>query len=210
MQVVTLTSGRHATHTSLVSDGVSADALLIDPGEESERLSDTAARHELQIVAVVATHAHFDHIAGIAKARPCFHAPFMIGAHAVESLRAERQRALAFPIPALIDEPPAPDHLLVEGEILRVGGMQFEILETPGHWRGDVSLQERASHAVFSGDSLGSGFIFDRNDGCDRVLLLQSIRIRLMTLPDETTIYPEHGPPTTIACERANTPALRL
>ncbi len=208
MRVETLTRGPLNTHAYLVSDGVSAEALLIDPPEQGEELVDEAERLGLRIVAVLATHSHLDHISGVAGVRSRLPAPFLIGADALESLRDEPRRVLAKNGVA-IPIPPEPDRLLRAGNTVSVGALAFSVLDTPGHWRGDISLYEPTHRAVFSGDTIGRGFIFNTNPGCDIALLLHSIQTQLLTLPDDTTIYPGHGPATTVGHERRHNRAAR-
>lgn len=208
MNVIALTRGPWRTNAYLVSDGAAPDALLLDPVEEGEGLVAEAERRGLRPVIIVATHSHADHVGGVAGAKTRLDLPFLIGAGARDSLRAERERAqresgLSIP------EPPEPDRLLREGDIVAVGALRLAVLDTPGHWRGDISLYEPTERAVFCGDTLGRGFINNINRGCDVPLLLQSIRTRLLTLPDDTTVYPGHGPPTTIGHERRHNPALQ-
>lgn len=208
MDVVTLTRGEWRTNAYLVSDGSSPDTLLIDPVEDGAALVAEAERLGRRIVAIVSTHAHVDHVGGVAEAQAATGVPFLLGANAVASLRAEKVRAQADHNIAM-PEPPEPDRLLHAGDTVVVGVLAFAVLDTPGHWRGDISLYEAQHGAAFVGDTLGSGFIFNVNQGCDEPLLLRSIREQLLTLPNATVVYPGHGPTTTIGHECAHNPALR-
>lgn len=208
MEIVTLTRGEWRTNTYLVADGTGPEALLIDPVEDGAALVAEAERRGWRVVAIVSTHSHVDHVGGVAEAKAATGVPFLIGAQAVESLRAERARALADHHIAM-PEPPAPDRLLREGETVAVGALTLTVLDTPGHWQGDIALYTAQQGAVFCGDTLGRGFIFNVNQGCDEPTLLRSIREKLLTLPDATIVYPGHGPTTTIGHERQHNRALQ-
>lgn len=207
MDVITLTRGPWRTNAYLVSDGTSGEAVLIDPVEDGEQFVDEAERRGWRIAAIVSTHSHIDHTGGVAGARARCDAPFMIGAEAEVSLRQEPQHTPAGTSPAPL--PPPTDRLLREGDIVRAGSLAFRVLDTPGHSRGDIALYEPHHRAVFSGDTIGRGFINAVNPGCDVPRLIASIKSKLLTLPDETTAYPGHGPSTTIGHERATNPALQ-
>lgn len=198
-----VTHGAYFTNNSLVHDGDSPDALLVDATGDPEGLIDEANHWGLQIVAVVATHSHHDHIGGVAGIKERLDVPFMTGEHALESLRQERARALereGFTIP----EAPQPDRLLADGDLIEVGTVRFEVLYTPGHWKGDISLYEPKGKVVFTGDSLLKNGIGRANEGCDVEELLGSIKSRLLVLPDETRVYAGHGEETTIGEARQN------
>lgn len=208
MEVITLTRGAWRTNAYLVSDGIGPEALLIDPVEDGAALVVETERLGRRIVAIVSTHSHVDHVGGVADAKAATGVPFLIGADAVASLRAERVRALTTSNIAM-PEPPEPDRLLREGETVAVGVLTFAVLDTPGHWRGDISLYEPDRGVVFCGDTLGRGFIFNVNQGCDEPTLISSIKSKLLTLPDATVVYPGHGPTTTIGHERQHNRALQ-
>lgn len=115
----------------------------------------------------------------------------------------------ADPDALLIDPVAEPTCLLREGDVVAIGSLRFTVLDTPGHWRGDSSLYEPAGRAVFSGDALFRRVIGRFNPGCDIPTLLHSVRTRLLTLPDETVVYPGHGRATTIGDERRHNRSLR-
>lgn len=201
MEVARLVLGALKTNCYLVSDGESGEALVIDPVEDGAGIATAAAERGLRIIAIACTHSHFDHTGGAAELRDLTGAPFYIGREALPSLRAEADRARTrhgrdFP-PA-----PEPDRLVDEGDQLAIGGLRFEVLDTPGHWHGDISLYEPTAGVLFTGDALFRREIGRFNPGCDLPLLLDSIRTRLLVLPDDTLVYPGHGPRTTVGHER--------
>ncbi|HET8629484.1 MAG TPA: MBL fold metallo-hydrolase, partial [Thermomicrobiales bacterium] len=109
----------------------------------------------------------------------------------------------------VVPPPPEPARLLREGDVVAAGSLRFTVLDTPGHWRGDISLYAPAERAVFTGDALFRRAIGRFNPGCDIPTLLHSVRTRLLTLPDETVVYPAHGRATTIGDERRHNRSLR-
>jgi hydroxyacylglutathione hydrolase len=206
VDVRTITHGRYRTNTYLISDGQSPDALMLDPTENPDGLAAFAAGAGLSVVAIAATHPHFDHVGGVAGLRAKLGVPFLIGRDAVDALHNEAARAKAagHAIPA----PPAPDCLLVEGDSLKIGGLTFTVLATPGHSQGDISLYEPRQKAVFTGDTLHQGEVGRYNSGCNEALLLASIRAKLMMLPDDVWVFSGHGGATTIGRERETNAAL--
>jgi glyoxylase-like metal-dependent hydrolase (beta-lactamase superfamily II) len=200
--------GPWRTNAYIVSDGVSPEALLIDPVEDPDRLIEEAEKRGLRIITVVATHSHVDHVGGVAGVKERLRVPFIIGEHARESLLRESQRALQ-EHGIRIPEPPEPDHLLKEGDIMHVGSLQFEVLYAPGHWQGDIFLLERTQNVLFCGDAVFRGEIGRFNKGCDIPTLIHSLKTKFLTLPDETIVYPGHGPTTTVGYERENNPSLK-
>lgn len=207
MRVVTLVLGGLKTNAYLAAGDADPDALLVDPVAEPDRLIAAAARHGLRIVAMACTHSHYDHFAGAAGVAERLGVPFLVGAAALDSLRAEPGRALR-DRGVVVPPPPEPARLLREGDVVAAGSLRFTVLDTPGHWRGDISLYAPAERAVFTGDALFRRAIGRFNPGCDIPTLLHSVRTRLLTLPDETVVYPGHGRATTIGDERRHNRSL--
>ena len=197
--VRTLVHGPFRTRTYLVDCGA-GEALIIDPTENPDGCIALATEAGLRIAAIAATHSHFDHVGAVAALRETLGVPFLIGAGALTALRAEADRMRA--TEHAIADPGEPDRLLVEGDAVEVGALVFQVIDTPGHSPGDISLYEPSLKAVFVGDTLHRGEIGRYNKGCDENLLRRSIQARLMVLPDETTVYSGHGRKTTIGRER--------
>ena len=202
VNVRTITHGRYRTNTYIADDGVSGNALLIDPTENPDGCIEVATSAGLQITAIVATHSHFDHIGGVAGVAKQLRVPFLIGRHALDSLHREPQRARETGVE--IADPPEPDRLLDDGDWIEIGGLRFQTLYTPGHWQGDICLHEPIAKVVFTGDCLHHGKIGRYNEGCNEEELLRSIKAKLLPLPDETVVYSGHGAVTTIGEERVN------
>ncbi|MEN2982370.1 MAG: MBL fold metallo-hydrolase [Thermus sp.] len=204
MRVFRLTLGPLEENAYLVEGP--AGALLIDPGDEPERLLGLLEATGLTPKAILLTHAHFDHVGAVAPlverlALPVFLHPLDLPLyrHAAE---AARSWGLVIP------QPPLPVEPLAEGE--RAFGL--EVWHLPGHSPGHVAFLYRGEEGpprVFSGDLLFRGSI-GRYDlpGASREALFRSLK-RLLTLPPETQVYPGHGPPTTLALEAQANPFLK-
>jgi hydroxyacylglutathione hydrolase len=204
--VLTLPLGPLGTNCYLLGDPASGEAAVIDPGYDAPRVLAAAARANLQIKIVLLTHAHFDHIGGVAGVLEATHVPLALHPGDLPLLRVQGG-AQAFGI----EQPPCPDPdlELQAGQAIEVGGLRLETLFTPGHTPGHVSFYERTEGLLFDGDVLFQGSI-GRTDlpGGSYDILLRSIREQLLTLPDETIVYPGHGEATTIGDERWGNPFL--
>lgn len=207
----TFTLGPYATNCYLLwrEGGPDREAWIIDAGVGPAPIAAAVAELRLNPTRLLLTHAHPDHIAGADELRDRF--PQMsVAIHQAEA------RWLSDPrlnLSALMGEHvttrPA-DALLADGQSLRLEGVEFNVLHTPGHSPGGVSLHAPAAGLVIAGDTLFAGSI-GRSDfpGSDGPTLERSIRERLYTLPGETAVLPGHGPRTTIAAERLGNPFVR-
>lgn len=180
--------------------------MLVDPGEEPERFLAEAAAHERRISAIWLTHAHLDHILGVAQVCAATGAPVYLhpGDRALYDDLPGQGRWLGLDL----TRAPSPDRELGHGQRLQLGGVAVEVRHTPGHSPGHVCFV--VPGAVLCGDVLFEGSI-GRTDlpGGDPAALIASIQRELLPLPDETVVYPGHGGPTTIGRERRTNPFLR-
>jgi len=187
------------------------EGVIIDPGDEVDELIDAANRHGVSIRRILITHAHLDHITGVARAREAFGAP--VGLHRDDLFLYEAvvQHGLAFGL--RVDPQPPPDFFYTPGESTGFGTYEARVHHTPGHCPGGVCLQVgkagEAGCRLFVGDTLFAGSI-GRTDlpGGDYETLMRSIRDVLMVFPDDFEVYPGHGPVTTIGEERRTNPFL--
>ena len=200
--------GPFASNCYIVGSEATKQGMIIDPGAEAATILKTVEQTGLSISVIVITHAHMDHVGALRAVRGKTNAQFAMH-------EAEKGLLLSAPVRMLtalgvspIKSPPRPDRLLKDGDFIDVGDLRFEVLYTPGHSSGGISI---AGHGVvFSGDTLFNSGV-GRTDfpGMSHDRLIRSIQDKLMTLPDETVVYPGHGPPTTIGDERLNNPFLQ-
>ncbi len=202
-----LTVGPLAVNCYLVGDREGRGAVLIDPGGEAERILRTVAEGGWEVERVLLTHAHFDHLLGLADVLDVLEVPFLLPEGEQEVLRRAPETVLAW-LGTEIAPPPSPDRLVRGGEQLEVGGRPFLLADTPGHSPGSVSLIGEG--AAFVGDAVFAGSI-GRTDleGGDHSTLMDSISREILSLPDETVLYPGHGPTSTVGSERRDNPFLR-
>ena len=207
MELITLPVGFTAANCYLVACERTREALVIDPGDEAEVILQEIASRGLDIKLIVLTHFHFDHVGAV---------PVAAG-----------HRGAGVPAPGTPspESPPVmfgargaglkADRLLFSGDSLQVGDITATVLETPGHSPGGISLYVPAgapsgAGSLFAGDALfhqGVG----RTDlpGSSTATLINSIRTQLYILPDDTIVYPGHGPQTTIGYEKRHNPFVR-
>jgi len=202
---------------SIVGDPKTREAIVIDPGDEVDSILEIIARHNLKVQAILNTHAHIDHVGGLRKMQEATGAPVLMHAGDLELYRHLDRQAewLGMRLPAMAEV----DGLLREGDTVRWGPYVARILHTPGHTQGSVSLylpadapvEEAEQGRLFAGDTLFAGSI-GRTDlpGGSFEDIMRSIHAQLLALPDETLVYPGHGPATTIGAERETNPFLRL
>jgi hydroxyacylglutathione hydrolase len=178
---------------------------LVDPGAEADRLLAAAASEGAEIDSILLTHAHLDHIGGVAAAKR--RTGVMVYLHPADGVLYRAAPAQARGFGLQIEEPPEPDRELQDGQILEVGKARLEVRHTPGHSPGHVCLVGDGFALV--GDCVFAGSI-GRTDlpGGDYRTLMESITEKLLTLPDETVVYSGHGPKTTVGQERRTNPFL--
>lgn len=196
---------RFGTNSYLVEDEDTKDAAVIDANFEPQLMLDLIRERGARVGAILLTHTDVDHIAGIADLLKEL-GPLPVAVHDTErDVIVEGKplrREFATPSPPI-------DNVvsLVEGQPFKVGSLEFEVLHTPGHSPGGVSL--RIGDALFTGDALFAGSV-GRSDfrNSDGPALLHGIKTRLLALPDDLTVYSGHGPATTIGQERRTNPFL--
>jgi hydroxyacylglutathione hydrolase len=188
----------------IVGDRAAKRAIVIDPGDDADLLAASIAEHGLTVDAIVATHAHFDHVLAAQKLRELTGAPFYL--HDADRVLLDwMQESVRIFLGVEGGPPPDVDSSAAEGDLLRVGSSELEIVHTPGHSPGSISLVSEG--VVFSGDTLFAGSI-GRTDlpGGDSSALLDAVVSKLFEFDDDTPVYPGHGPETTIGQERRYNP----
>ena len=181
--------------------------FAIDPGGEAERMADALEAEGGTLEGIVLTHAHLDHVEGVADLAERVRAPIWLHEGDRKLYDTVAQQAAMFGHEVRI--PPPPDKELVGGQELRLGECVFEVRHAPGHSPGHVILYHEGSASAFVGDVVFAGSI-GRTDlpGGSYQELMTSIREQVLTLPDETSLYTGHGPVTTVERERNTNPFL--
>lgn len=218
MIIEELTVTAFQQHARVVGCEQTRRAICIDPGDDAELIGDALERHGLELQAITLTHAHLDHVGGVAalkKLRP--QADVIIH-------EADEPLYLALPEqPAWIgvpraqwaalgfdyEDPPKVDRYWTDGEIYTVGELAFQVLHCPGHTPGHVVLFSEEERKVFVGDCLFAGSI-GRTDlpGGSSEQLMDSLMNKIVPLGDDVMVYSGHGPLTTIGDERLTNPFL--
>lgn len=207
VQIEPIESAPFGQMTYLVWRQGQPDAVVVDPGFDARAILDELSRRSLNVVAILNTHGHVDHIAGNRALKDAYpHAPLIVGANDA-TLLTDSAANLSEPFGMPLVSPPA-DRLVADGERLEVAGLEFEVREIPGHSPGSVVFvcRQFAIPFVLGGDVLFAGSVGRTDLGGNAPLLLQGIRTKLLTLPDNTVVFPGHGRPTTIAQERRSNP----
>lgn len=187
----------------LVACQKTRETMVIDPGEEGPRILALAEREDLNITQIVNTHGHFDHIGANQNVIEATGAKLALHEADLPLLQNARNHAEVYGL--TVTPSPEPDKLLKEGDTLAVGELSFKVFHLPGHSPGGICLLSK-DH-LFVGDALFAGSI-GRTDlpGGDFDALVEGIREKLFSLPDETVVHPGHGPDTTIGRERQMNP----
>jgi len=185
-------------------------AVLIDPGDEVEQLLSFIAAEQLHVTHILLTHAHVDHVSGVAEAKRVLNAPIYLHRDDLPIYQAAVRSGMLFGL--TVEEPPPVDHYYEDRAPIGFGDYEVKVVHTPGHCPGGVCLAVSkkggsAAPDLFVGDTLFAGSI-GRTDlpGGDYETLLRSITGVLFSFPDEAVVYSGHGPETTIGRERATNP----
>jgi hydroxyacylglutathione hydrolase len=205
MILETVRVGELQVNCYILAVGDSAEAIIIDPGDQKDKISKVLVRHRLKPIAIINTHGHIDHIGCDDE----FAVP--IYAHEKDAALLKDSRlnlsgflSAPFSVKSEIGQ-------LRNGQKLKLAGIELEVIHTPGHTPGGICLLVKAEgrDILFSGDTLFHGSVGRADfEGADEATLLKSIREKLLILTDETVVYPGHGPTTTIGYEKKHNPFL--
>ncbi len=212
----------------IIGDPHTREALVIDPGDDAERILEVIERHHLRVSAIVVTHTHIDHVGGLRRLQQATGAPVRMHADDLELYRMLDMQAewIGWKAPEKADV----DEVLLEGDTLRWGRCAAQVLHTPGHTPGSICLYmpgdfveasslgaeppgytevSAGTMRLFAGDTLFAGSI-GRTDlwGGSFETMMRSLTGKVLELPDQTIVYPGHGAATTIGQERESNPFL--
>ncbi len=200
-----LVVGPFAANCYIVGSEITKEGMIIDPGGEARQILEKVNNLQLTIKFILLTHSHIDHIGAVKEVSEATGSEICIHADDARSLQEQSvssEFSLSYPT-----SPPA-DRLIRGGDNINVGDLHFLVLHTPGHTPGGICLLGHG--VVFTGDTLFN-YGIGRTDllGGSQYQLLTSLHAKLMVLPDDTVVYPGHGPDTTIDAERRGNPFLR-
>jgi len=199
LQVDPLVVGPLFSNCYIVWDDDTKQGAIIDPGDDADIILKRVKELDLNIRYILATHGHFDHVGAAALLKKELKVEFL--AHEADFFFIKDGENSARRWGINIEQPPKPDRFVEDGERIKVGGFELEVLHTPGHSPGGISFLH--NNMVFVGDTLFQGGVgrtdFRKGSFDD---LTQSIKTRLYILPDDTIVYTGHGPITTIGTEK--------
>lgn len=174
------------SNTYLIGPEGPGDAILVDPGILDTALLKLIEDHRYYVRSILVTHAHESHVHGIKTLLKVYNADIYASTHRVLE---------------------CPCEIVMDGQTLELSGFRVQVIGVPGHSSDSVAY--RVEDILFTGDTLAAGTIGPTPNGYARALLVQNIKDKLLTLPENLTVLPGHGPPTSIAVERLHNPALR-
>jgi glyoxylase-like metal-dependent hydrolase (beta-lactamase superfamily II) len=200
-----LTVGLLEVNCYILGDEETKEAVVIDPGGDEQEILDSLKYHNLTLKLIIDTHGHFDHVDANQPLKEATGAQIAIHAADAQMLSKPSMEALFFTGNRLRTS--EADILLKEGDVLTFGSYRLKVLHTPGHTPGGISLVLEGHPLVYVGDTLFAGSI-GRTDfpGGDFNTLINGVRQKIFPLGDHFTVYPGHGPATTIGQERKYNP----
>lgn len=194
--------GQLGTNCYVLYDAKIKDAFIVDPGDDAGFIMNKIGDLDLKPQAILATHGHFDHILAVTELKLAYGIPFFF--HPADSAIVNRMERTAEYFTGIKPDPaPRFGKPLENGQELKIGGMSLKVIHTPGHTPGSICLYAEKESILFSGDTLFAGGGYGRTDlsGGDAAKLKKSLR-KILSLPDNTIIYPGHGEETNVKKEK--------
>ena len=203
MIIQSLVVGPIQANCFILGDEKTQEAVVIDPGDEAQRILAGLQKQALKLKFIINTHGHFDHVGANKALKEKTGAPILI--HRAEAPLLAQLSSSAAVWGMQVDDSPPADRLLEDGDRISFGEITLEVIHTPGHSLGGISLYTPKD--LFVGDTLFAGSI-GRTDfpGGDYDQLISGVRTRLFVLGDDVRVFPGHGPATTIGQERRYNP----
>ena len=200
-----LTVGPFQENCYVIGDEETGVGAIVDPGDEAARIAIAVEQANLEIAQILITHTHIDHVGAVAALVDEYSCPVLMHAEAEPMLEQLPTQAMMMGL--RFGKVPTVDRYIEDEEVIEVGGLELRSLYTPGHAPGHIAFHIESEGLLLSGDALFAGSV-GRVDlpGGSMEVLMRSIEERLLTLPDETSVYPGHGPKTTIGNERLHNP----
>ena len=204
MQILIHENGYYVVNTYLIINEENKECIVLDPGEETDPIIRKMNNDGLKPVAIVCTHGHIDHMEGVLSLKQRYGIPFYMNKndwHHVQNVSLQESVAQGLPAQGV----PEPDENLPEEGKITLAGIEFQLIHAPGHTKGSVALYAHGS--LFAGDTLMSLSIGRTNiAGANEAELIHTIQEKFFQLPDNTMVYPGHGPVTTIQQEKRLNP----
>ncbi len=206
MEVIRMPAGIYAANCYIVYDENVKEGIVVDPGGDVDDIINRIEKLGLTIKYIVLTHGHGDHIAGVKGLKN--HTGAKVAIHKDDAYMVRDGRKNLSSMMAMGSVEFEPDILLDENDVIEFGNIRCEVIHTPGHTPGGITL--RIGDSLFTGDTLFAGSI-GRTDfeGGSFDTIINSIKTKLMVFPDDTKVYPGHGPSTTIKMEKRYNPFIR-
>ncbi|MTI70963.1 MAG: MBL fold metallo-hydrolase [Firmicutes bacterium] len=201
-----LPAGIYAANCYIIGCNETKNAMIIDPAGDEEKIINTIKDLDLKVEGIILTHAHGDHIGALKKLKSYFNVPIML--HENDKYLLEDSNKNLSKQMSMEDVEITPDVLLKDKEKINIGKLKAEIIHTPGHTKGSISI--KVDESVITGDTLFTGSI-GRTDllGGSFEEIIDSIKNKLMVLDDNIKVYPGHGPSSTIEKERKTNPFIK-
>jgi glyoxylase-like metal-dependent hydrolase (beta-lactamase superfamily II) len=202
-----LETGPLMTNCYIVGDSETKQAAVVDPGGHVGAIRSALDRNDLTCKWIINTHTHFDHVGGNGELKAATGAEILVHPAEADWLLDIGNQARMFGISGAAS-PPA-DRTIDEGEVIEIGGLKLEVLHTPGHSPGSISLVIQGESKILVGDLVFAGSI-GRTDlpGGSFDTLIENVKTKIFAHPDDTKLYSGHGPLTTIGREKRSNPFL--
>ena len=203
----TVVVGPLGVNCSILGCEETRQGVVVDPGDDADRILAQVQQRGLAISAIINTHGHFDHVGANRQLTQATGAPLYIHQADAPMLERVAKTAAMYGLPG--ENSPQPDRLLEDGMLIEFGTHRLQVIHTPGHTQGGCCLYLEAENKLIAGDTLFADGV-GRTDlpGGSHQQLVESIKTRLFTLPDQVQVYPGHGPTTTIGHEKRHNPYL--